>query len=117
SGASAPGVTSTTIKIGYITDLSGGLSSSFGTSVKSAQGVVNMINAQGGIAGRKLQLVTADDGSSTTQGLTAAQSLVSQGVFAIDVNSGVSPLTSYKYLNQQGVPVVGISGDGPEWSD
>ena len=116
-GSSAPGVTSSSIKIGLITDETGPLSSSFNTTEKGVQGYFNMINAQGGVAGRKLSLVTADDASTAQQGLTAARSLESQGVFAIINVSAASPSGSYRYMQQQGIPVVGSCYDGPEWSN
>src|ERR1700678_4557377 len=106
SGASSgnkAGITSTTIKIGLVTDLTGGLSSSFSCTTQGVQGYFNMVNAEGGIGGRKLELVTADTASSASQGATAVQSLLSQGVFAIIANSGVAPLNSYQQVAQQGV--------------
>jgi branched-chain amino acid transport system substrate-binding protein len=117
SGGGAAGVTSTSIKIGLITDQTGPLSSSFNTTAKGVQGYFNMVNAKGGVNGRKLNLVTADDASTAQQGLTAAQSLVSQGVFAIINISAASPSGSYRYMQQQGIPVVGSCYDGPEWSN
>jgi branched-chain amino acid transport system substrate-binding protein len=116
SGSSAPGVTATSIKIGLISDFTGGLSSSFADTNKGVRGYFNMVNAAGGIDGRKLTLVTADDASTPSQGLTAAQSLESQGVFAIINISGASPIDSYQYMNSAGIPVVGSCYDGPEWS-
>jgi branched-chain amino acid transport system substrate-binding protein len=115
--AAAPGVTSSSIKIGLITDETGALSSSFSTTEKGVQGYFNMVNATGGVNGRKLSLVTADDASTPSQGLTAAQSLESQGVFAIINISAASPSGSYQYMKQQGIPVVGSCYDGPEWSN
>ena len=71
-------------------------------------------NAQGGVNGQKVNLIVEDDQSSPTTDLTAAQILVSKGAVAIDNTSPVA-YGSSKYLQQQGVPVVGPGYDGPEW--
>lgn len=118
STTSATGVTSTSIKIGLIATQTGGLASSWGPGVsKAVQGAFDQVNSSGGINGRKLQLVTVDDATNPAQGLTAAKSLVSQGVFAILTGSGTSPIQSATYLHQHSVPVIGLCADGPEWSD
>ena len=69
---------------------------------------------QGGVDGRQIKLVTADDGSSPTGFGASAQSLIAQGVFGI---IGVSPFVfgGAKTMQQAGVPVTGGAFDGPEW--
>jgi branched-chain amino acid transport system substrate-binding protein len=73
------------------------------------------INKAGGIDGRKLELVTVDDQSTVSGDLSAAQTLVQQkGVFAI-IGYSSFLFGSVKYLQQQGIPVIGTAFDGPEW--
>jgi branched-chain amino acid transport system substrate-binding protein len=111
--ASAPGITASTIKLGYVTSQTGLAASSFKGGDAGAQARVDLQNAQGGINGRQIELVTADDG---TQGAkAAAQDLVeNQGVFGIvDVSAFV--VAAAPYMNEQGVPVTGGGFDGPEW--
>jgi ABC-type branched-subunit amino acid transport system substrate-binding protein len=114
--ASAPGISPTTITIGYITSQTGVASSTFADGPAAAQARVALQNAQGGIDGRKIVLVPVDDLSSPTQDLTAAQDLVqTKGVFGI---VDFSPFTfgGTRYLSQKGVPVTGFGFDGPEWA-
>ncbi len=113
--ASAPGVTATTITIGLETSLTGNASSTFADTPDGAQAAVDAQNAAGGVDGRKLVLVTADDQSAVSSDLTGAQDLVqNKKAFAI---IGYSPYQfgSTQYLQKQGVPVVGAAFDGPEW--
>ena len=112
--ASAPGVTSDTITLGFITSQTGIASSSFADSALGAQVRIDAQNAAGGVDGRKLKLIVKDDQSNPSLDNTAGQDLVSQGVFGIVT---FSPLAfgGVKYLQQQGVPVTGGGFDGPEW--
>jgi branched-chain amino acid transport system substrate-binding protein len=112
--ASAPGVTPTSIKIGFITDLSGDGSSNYFDAANGPKAAFDALNAAGGIDGRKIDLVVADTASSPTGALTAAQDLVSKGVFGIVADSSFF-FGAYKYLQQAGIPVTGGVADGPEW--
>jgi branched-chain amino acid transport system substrate-binding protein len=114
--ASAPGITPTTINIGLITSISGNASSTFSDSAIGAKAVLDSINSQGGINGRKLTLVTADDQSSPQGNLTASQSLVNKGVYGV-IDYTPYAFGGYKFLQQQGIPVTGGAFDGPEWGE
>ncbi len=111
--ASAPGITEDTIKIGFITSLTGVAASSFEGGDAGAQARVDLQNDQGGVNGRELELVTADDGDIGNQ--VAAQNLVeNEGVFAV-VDLSAFAFQGAAYLQEQGVPVTGLAFDGPEW--
>lgn len=112
--ASAPGISTTTIKIGLITSETGAASAEYLDLPKAAQARVDVANAAGGVAGRQLALQTCDDTSSPTGNLTCAQELVSKGVFAI-VDESPFVFGSYTYMQKQGIPVTGGAYDGPEW--
>jgi branched-chain amino acid transport system substrate-binding protein len=115
SAASPPGVTSKTITLGFLGDLTGIAASTFGDGYGAAQARVNMQNAEGGVNGRKLKLVKADTESSTTETLTAVQDLVeNKHVFGIMADSAFT-FSGSTYLTKQGVPVTGDGIDGPEW--
>ncbi|WP_324717114.1 branched-chain amino acid ABC transporter substrate-binding protein [Carboxydochorda subterranea] len=60
--------------------------------VKAITLLAEQINAKGGLLGRPIQIVTADDQSDPVQAAVAAQRLVSQGVVAV-VGSYASSLT------------------------
>lgn len=112
--SSAPGVSKTQIKIGFITSETGVSASSTGDSVEGAKAYFNAVNAAGGIDGRQIQLVVADDESSPTGNATATRDLLSKGVFLIE-NVSVFTFGSYRITQQAGVPVTGGAFDGPEW--
>ncbi len=115
SGASAPGVTKTAIKIGIISDLTGAAASTFADSVNAMEARFEEANAAGGVNGRKITWAVGDTQSSPTTAETAAKDLVqSQGVFLV---ASVSALLfgGAPYLQQAGIPVLGYAVDGPEW--
>lgn len=75
-GASSDGP----IKLGMLAPFSGS-EAAFGDYMKyGAQLAIDEINADGGIDGRELKLVTEDDGCDATQAVSAANKLVSAGV-------------------------------------
>ncbi|HLG66307.1 MAG TPA: ABC transporter substrate-binding protein [Acidimicrobiales bacterium] len=115
AAAAAPGVTKKAVKVGFITDITGIASSTFEDSAQGIAARFALQNAHGGVNGRKLELVTADTTSTPAGAQTAAQDLVeTKGVFAVAEVSALF-FGAYHYLNQQGIPVVGTSLDGPEW--
>jgi branched-chain amino acid transport system substrate-binding protein len=110
-----PGVTADTITVGLIAPLTGVESPDGVGMVQSAQARIDVQNAQGGVFGRRLKLVTEDDTSSPAGNATAAQVLVTnKGVFAVDDNSGFT-FGAVKFLQQHGIPVVGGGYDAVEW--
>jgi branched-chain amino acid transport system substrate-binding protein len=112
--ASAPGVSANSINVGFISSVVGVAAPNFINYPKGAQARIDQQNAQGGVNGRQIHMTIADDGGSVTQNLTAAQSLVSQNVFGIIAGTPFL-FSSYRYLQQQGIPVVGGGYDGVEW--
>jgi len=81
--------------------------------IPGAQARIALQNAQGGIDGRMIQLVTADDGTIGPK--AAAQQLVdNEGVFGVvDISAFV--VAAAPYFQQNSVPVAGVGIDGPEW--
>jgi branched-chain amino acid transport system substrate-binding protein len=113
--ASAPGISPGTITVGFLSSVVGVAASADMNYPKGLQARVDQQNDRGGINGRKIQVVTADDGGSIPQDLAAAQSLVSKNIFGIIAGTPFF-FASYRYLQQQGIPVVGGGFDGPEWN-
>jgi branched-chain amino acid transport system substrate-binding protein len=98
-----------------MTDATGIASSTFADSADGAAARIAMQNAQGGVNGRTLKLVSADTTSTPAGAATAAKVLVSdKGAYAVTEVSALF-FGAYQYLNAQGVPVTGSSLDGPEW--
>lgn len=112
-----PGVYPTKIVVGSIANISGPLSSDFAPIVNGVEAYFSMVNAEGGVAGRKLDLAyqTDDNGSPSTD-LAVAEKLVEQdGVFAI-VGVGTPFFGAADFLAQKGTPTFGyvVSSD---WAD
>lgn len=112
SGA-APGVTGDTITIGLFGPLSGatswvGLGSRDGFKLAADQ-----INAAGGINGRKIKVISVDDGGTAAGAASAARELVQKDrVFAlVGASTSTAVAAVVDYAQQQGVPLIG-SGTG-----
>jgi branched-chain amino acid transport system substrate-binding protein len=111
----ALGASSNPIKVGVITSVTGPSASSLVNTVPAFKARIEAQNALGGVNGRKIQVVVADDQSSQAGMLTAAQTLTQQDkVVAIGVDSGFFAAAE-PYLKSHGVPVTGFGQDGPEW--
>jgi branched-chain amino acid transport system substrate-binding protein len=111
--ASDVGVTSSTITIGFISDFTGIASASFVDSVDGANARLALQNAEGGVDGRKLKLISVDAQSSFTYAPTAAHELLAKNPFGVIDFTEFLVSGGYKVLS--GVPVTGGAWDGPEW--
>jgi ABC-type branched-subunit amino acid transport system substrate-binding protein len=117
--ASAPGVTSDRIRLGIIVPMDGPAAEVGKPLYRATQAYVNVLNARGGILGRKVELVLQTACiNCEDENLLAAKALVEQKhVFAV-VNAYMNTYAfgaAINYLNQQKVPVVqGWTGIGPE---
>jgi branched-chain amino acid transport system substrate-binding protein len=100
-----------------LTSFTGPLAATFSTVATGFEARIALQNAQGGVDGRKIQIVNGDDQGSASQALAAAKTLVEQnGVFAVG-GLGTYVFAAAPYLKQQNIPVVGYSIDGgPEWA-
>jgi branched-chain amino acid transport system substrate-binding protein len=110
-----PGVTDDSVKVGFISSETGVASSNFVGAPKGCKARIDAENAKGGVNGRKIDLVTVDDKSATN--LAATQDMVqNQHVFTV-VNDSSFAFGSYRYLNEQGVPMIGGGFDGSYYYD
>jgi branched-chain amino acid transport system substrate-binding protein len=109
--ASDPGVTAKEIKLGYISPETGAAASISKNGIKGFEARIKAQNAKGGCNGREITYVTKDDASGAGN-LTAAKDLVeNEGVFAI-VNQSPFAFLTYRYLLDNGVPMLGAGSDG-----
>ena len=99
------GATDTEIKIGQTAPFSGP-ASSYGTIAKTQAAFIKMINEQGGINGRKINLIQYDDGYSPPKAVEMVRKLVeSDEVLLTFQLVGTAPNAAVqKYLNQKEVP-------------
>lgn len=106
-GAGAPGVTASKIVVGSLASATGPLSSGFGEIVDGVKAYFDMVNAHGGVYGRKLDLaVQENDAGNPTTDAAEARTLVSDHVFAV-VGVGTPFFTGAQYLAQVGMPTFG----------
>ena len=113
-----PGVTDTEIRLGQTMPYSGP-ASAYGVIGKAHLAYFEMINAQGGINGRKIRLISVDDGYSPPKTVEQTRRLVEEeNVFAMFGSLGTAANTAVqKYLNAKRVPQVLISAAGMKWND
>lgn len=107
--ASDVGITPTSITIGNITAENGVLGDAFAPAVRGLRAWVQHINRSGGIHGREVILKTCDDREDRSRALECARRLVEQEkVFALVATNTRALGGAAQYLNDQGVPVIGI---------
>jgi len=106
-----PGVTDTEIKIGQTSAYSGP-AWAYGTFSKTEVAYVRMINERGGINGRKINLISLDDGYSPPKTVEQTRRLVEQDhVLGIFHSLGTAPNAAIQdYLNEVHVPHFALSG-------
>ncbi len=106
-----PGANDTEIKIGQSAPYSGP-ASAYGTLSKAQVAYLKMINERGGINGRKITLISLDDGYSPPKTLEQTRRLVEEEqVLAIFDTLGTAPNAAIQeYLNERHVPHFAISG-------
>jgi branched-chain amino acid transport system substrate-binding protein len=106
-----PGVTDTEIKLGQTAAYSGP-ASAYGTISRIQAGYIRMINEHGGINGRKITMISLDDGYSPPKTVEQTRRLVEEEqVLAIFDSLGTAPNSAIQeYLNDKHVPHFPISG-------
>ncbi|MEU4245330.1 ABC transporter substrate-binding protein [Actinoplanes sp. NPDC026619] len=107
--------TADTIKVGMVTSLTGDSSADFAASAAGAQARIDLQNEQGGVNGRKLELVTADDQSTANGVVTAVNQLVQRDKVLGVISMSTLLFSAAPALQKAGVPVTGAGFDGPEW--
>ena len=118
NAATLVGVTATEIKIGNTTPYSGPASAySAGTKVMAAY--FRMVNAQGGINGRMINLISLDDGYSPPKTVEQIRRLVEQDEVAFLLATlGTAPNSAIqKYVNAKKVPHVFVASGADKWGD
>src|SRR5215469_5076320 len=116
--ANAPGITDKEIKIGQTMPYSGP-ASSYGTIGKSELAYFKMINDQGGINGRMLNMMSLDDSYSPPKTVELVRRLVEQEGVAFCFQTLGTPCNSaiHKYLNDHKVPQLFVATGATKWND
>jgi ABC-type branched-subunit amino acid transport system substrate-binding protein len=115
SGSGSQGVTDTSIRVGGVVVKTSATGYSTGDTELGAKARFARANAEGGVNGRTIEFIGAeDDGLDPAKGMTAAKKLVQRDkVFAlVPVSSPV--FGGGQFLEQQQVPWFGWA-TGPQW--
>jgi branched-chain amino acid transport system substrate-binding protein len=112
------GATDTEIKIGQTVPFSGPASAYAGIG-KTQAAYLKMINDQGGINGRKLNLIQYDDGYSPPKAVEQVRKLVEgdEVLFTFQIIGTPSNAAVQKYLNAKKVPQLLASTGASRFSD
>jgi branched-chain amino acid transport system substrate-binding protein len=113
-----PGVSDTEIKLGQTVPYSGP-ASAFSSYGRLMAGYFQMINAAGGINGRKINLISLDNAFSPPKAIEQTRKLVEDDGVLADVGTvGTTPnVAIQKYLNGAKVPHIFISAGGRRFAD
>ena len=113
-----PGASDKEIKLGQTMPYSGP-ASAYGTIGKVHVAYFKMINEQGGINGRKINLISVDDGYSPPKTVEQVRKLVEQDeVLALFNTLGTAPNTAiHKYVNAKKVPHLFLATGATKWGD
>jgi branched-chain amino acid transport system substrate-binding protein len=115
---STPGITDNEIKIGQTMPYSGPLSA-YSAIGKAELAYFTMINEQGGINGRKINLISLDDGYNPAKTVEQIRRLVEQDEVAFIFQSlgSVTNAAIQKYLNDRKIPQLFLADGTSRWDD
>jgi len=113
-----PGVTATEIKIGNTNGYSGP-NSAVSVIAKLETAFFKMVNDQGGVAGRKINFISLDDGYSPPKTLEQVRRLIEEDQVALLFNTLGTPTNSaiHRYVNEKKVPHLFISSGADKWGE
>jgi ABC-type branched-subunit amino acid transport system substrate-binding protein len=116
--AQQPGITDTEIKFGNIMPYSGP-ASALSVTGKVFAAYFDMINEKGGVNGRKLNMISLDDGFSPPKTVEATRRLVeNDGVAFMFGTMGTAPSSATaKYLNGAKVPHLFLISSASKWNE
>ena len=118
AGQYGPGASDAEIKIGNTMPYSGP-ASAYGIVGKTQGAYFDMINAQGGINGRKINFISRDDGYSPPKTVEQVRQLVEQDqVLLMFSPLGTPPnVAIHAYLNDNKVPQLFVATGANQWND
>jgi branched-chain amino acid transport system substrate-binding protein len=113
-----PGVSSHEITLGQTMPYSGP-ASAYGTIGKADAAYFAMINDHGGVNGRKINLISLDDGYSPPKTVEQTRKLVEDDQVLLDFNPLGTPTNTaiQRYLNAKKVPQLFVATGATKWGD
>jgi branched-chain amino acid transport system substrate-binding protein len=117
-GSGAAGPAPREIRIGHLAPYSGP-ASAYGVIGKAIGAWFDKVNAEGGVNGRRLVLVSHDDGYNPAKALEMTRRLVEQDEVLLVFNPlGTATNTAIRdYLNRRGVPQLFVASGATKWGD
>lgn len=117
--AYSPGASDTEIRLGQSTPLSGPASAFGAGAGRAVVGYFDMLNAHGGINGRKISFTQLDNAYSAPKAVEQSRKLIEDvGVLAEVGTIGTAPnVAIQKYLNSKQVPQLFITAGGRRFND
>jgi len=117
-GQHAPGVSDTEIRIGQTMPYSGP-ASAYGTIGKAEAAFFKMVNDLGGVNGRKINLISLDDGYSPPKTVEQTRQLIEreQVAFIFGTLGGVTNLATRQYLNENKIPQLFLAAAADIFAD
>jgi branched-chain amino acid transport system substrate-binding protein len=114
----APGISAAEILFGQTMPYSGP-ASSYGTIGKASDAYFQMINEQGGINGRKLRMLSLDDGYLPPKTVELTRRMIEEDKVAFLFNTLGTPTTNAtrKYVNSKKVPQLFIASGATQFGD
>lgn len=106
------------VKIGVAGPLTGS-NAAFGTQLKTGFDLaVSDINAHGGVLGQKIQAIAVDDACDPKQAVSAANTLVSDGVVMVDGHfCSASSIPASKVYSDNGILEISPASTNPTYTD
>ncbi|WP_306152500.1 ABC transporter substrate-binding protein [Roseovarius sp. MMSF_3281] len=103
------------IKIGALYNSTGGMSSLDGPSLKGAQLAAKIVNENGGVLGRQIELLAPDTRTDQQETAKAAQRVISEGVVAgIGQSDTTFVMAAAPLFQEAGIPFVTSGATHPE---
>ena len=119
AGGGTPGVSDDTIRVGGVGSVTNPIGVKAGDALKGADAYFDLVNEDGGVDGREIELVAQeDDSAQASRNASLVRSLVQQqGVFAV-VPVATLAFSGARFLADEGVPTFGwninTEWEGPE---
>ena len=105
------------IRIGNLMPYTGALAA-FATIGKAEAAYFDMLNARGGINGRKVKFISVDDSGNSREATERTRELVEQEKVLLMFGSFGTPdnLATRQYLNERKIPQLFVASGGEEWA-
>jgi branched-chain amino acid transport system substrate-binding protein len=118
AAAQDTGVTEDTVKIGIVQPFSGP-ASAYSQIAYTNEAYIKMINDNGGVCGRQIELIMYDDGYSPPKTVEQTRKLVESDQVFLIFNGLGTPTNSavHEYLNAKQVPQLFVATGASKWGD